>query len=135
MLVIVVNLSFQGRDQLKRTGPFREPQARFFQCEFPDEGLQLGMLSCQAGVALALLMDLKGFGGMGQKWVAPLIILGLAQLMLRTNLRDGLPFRPSITIIALRLASYFRRCMADPFHVSHRILSSWDLCLHGEQYM
>jgi hypothetical protein len=35
-------------------------------------------------------MNFKGFGGMGQKLVAPLIILGLADLMLRAQFRHRL---------------------------------------------
>jgi hypothetical protein len=58
-------------------------------------------------------MDLTGFRRMGQKLVAPLIVLGLADLMLVAELSDGLAFRPSMTIIALVLASHLRRCMAD----------------------
>jgi len=36
-------------------------------------------------------MDLKGFGGIGQKLVLPLVILGLTDLMRMTEFRDWLP--------------------------------------------
>jgi hypothetical protein len=39
-------------------------------------------------------MHLKGLGGMGQKLVPPLIILGWADLMLGTDLGDGLTLEP-----------------------------------------
>ena len=50
------------------------------------------MLFHQARFTLTLFMDLKGFRGMGQALVPPLIILGLTDLMLMTKVRDGLPF-------------------------------------------
>jgi hypothetical protein len=45
----------------------------------------------QARFTLTLFMDLKGFRGMGQKLAPPLILLGLTDLMLITEFRDGLP--------------------------------------------
>jgi hypothetical protein len=42
------------------------------------------------GVTLALLMDLQGFGRMGQNLVAPLSVRGLADLRRVAELRDGL---------------------------------------------
>jgi hypothetical protein len=39
-------------------------------------------------------MHLKGLGGMGQKLVPPLIILGWTDLMLGTDLGDGLTLEP-----------------------------------------
>jgi hypothetical protein len=38
-------------------------------------------------------MDLKGFGGMGQKLIAPLVRLGLADLMFGAELHHGLAFQ------------------------------------------
>jgi hypothetical protein len=35
-------------------------------------------------------MDLKGVGGMGQELIAPLVVLGLTELMLMAEVRDGL---------------------------------------------
>src|SRR5579885_2573816 len=47
----------------------------------------------------------------------------------------GFPLRPSSTMVALVLASHFRRFMADPpAWISHSLLSSGALCLTGEQY-
>ena len=60
------------------------------QGEFTHQRFQPGILSGQTRFALALLMNLKGFGRMGQKLVAPLIILGLADQMLSAHLGHGL---------------------------------------------
>jgi hypothetical protein len=59
--------------------------------QFPDQGFKPCILLRQASFALTLCMDLKGFRGMGQKLVPPLIILGVAELMLVTEFRDGFP--------------------------------------------
>jgi hypothetical protein len=40
--------------------------------------------------ALALHMDLKGFGGMGQALIAPLVVLGLTDLMRSAEFGDRL---------------------------------------------
>ena len=52
------------RDQNSRKSKFAtEPQR-----EFPHERFQLGILPGQTCFALALLMNLKGFRGMGQEF-------------------------------------------------------------------
>ncbi len=43
------------------------------------------MLALQARVAFRLLGDLKGFGGVRKKLITPLVLLGLADLMVLTN--------------------------------------------------
>src|SRR5918996_5604277 len=62
------------------------------QGQLADERFQPGVLPGEARFTLALLMDLKGFGRMSQKLVAPLIVLGLADLMLGAELSDGRAF-------------------------------------------
>jgi hypothetical protein len=57
------------------------------------QGLQARILSYQARFALALLMDLQGFGGLRQKLIAPLVGLGLAALVLRAQLGHGLALK------------------------------------------
>jgi hypothetical protein len=48
------------------------------------------MLPRQARFALTLCVDLKGLGRMGEKLVAPWLILGLADLLLGANCRHRL---------------------------------------------
>jgi hypothetical protein len=48
------------------------------------------VLSRQACFFLVGLMDVKGLGGMGQKLVPPLVLPGLADLLLVAERRDGL---------------------------------------------
>ena len=61
------------------------------QRQVPDQGFQPCLRRRQASGALTLFMDLKGCRGMGQTLVPPLIILGLAELRLGTEFRDGFP--------------------------------------------
>jgi hypothetical protein len=58
-----------------------------------NKSFQPGVFPYETRFTLALLLDLKGFGHMSQRLVAPLIILGLADLMLVTELGDGLTFQ------------------------------------------
>jgi hypothetical protein len=66
----------------------RSSRERCNALHFPDQGFEPRILPCQAGFALALFVDLKGSGRMGQKLVAPLIILGLPGLTLCTEFRS-----------------------------------------------
>jgi hypothetical protein len=89
----------------------------------------------QASLLPGVLMALKGQGGIRQELVPPLVILGLADLVLVTDFGDRLALRPSITIKAFVLVSHLRFCMADLLCVSHSILSSSPSWLSREHYM
>jgi hypothetical protein len=54
------------------------------------EALELGSLPLEMGLLAGVLMDLKGLVRMGQELVPPLIIQGLADLVLMTELRHRL---------------------------------------------
>jgi hypothetical protein len=58
----------------------------------PDEGFRPGILPYQTSFALALLMDLNGFWGMGHTLVTLLIVLRLADLMLIAEFGPRLAF-------------------------------------------
>jgi hypothetical protein len=85
---------------------------------------------------LVILMDLEGAGGMGQKLVAPLIILGLPDLMLGAQFGCRLPLQalkydhgfsfwhPMLVVAGLTSFA----------GASHSIRSSEASCLNGEQY-
>jgi hypothetical protein len=57
--------------------------------EFPHERFQPRILTHQAGFFPVVLLDVKGPRRMREKLVAPLIVEGLANLILVTQFRDG----------------------------------------------
>jgi hypothetical protein len=73
-------------------GSPEHPVALFeLQQQLSNEAFSAGMFPFQAGLLLVVFMDLEGFGGMGQELIAPLVVLGLIDLVLGAPFGYGLP--------------------------------------------
>jgi len=74
-----------------------------FEGELGDHLLEARVLLLQSLLALALLLHLKGFGGIRQKLITPLVLLSLTDLVVLANGRHGFALQPLQDRCGLRL--------------------------------